>query len=215
MFILQSLLGRKALEVQLQRIGVFEENNTVAQFEGLEEKFKYCMNPFLNTWFCLISPVSRGLFFRRFRAGWRIKTHWWMLTYSFMLVSICSVWADHGDEISIQYSGTGALKGDFVRCVCMIFSVSHTCRCMSKNFTFLKFIACFWIRYGQRTIRGILQDGYNSAARYYLNNFRDGIKQVWFVGMRSWRYNFFYSTAPDVIVEPRLRPYGWSKTPIN
>lgn len=25
------------------------------------------------------------------------------------------VWADHGDDISIQYSGTGALKGDFVR----------------------------------------------------------------------------------------------------
>lgn len=28
------------------------------------------------------------------------------------------VWADHGDDISIQYSGTGALKGDFVRYVC-------------------------------------------------------------------------------------------------
>ena len=27
------------------------------------------------------------------------------------------VWADHGDDISIQYSGTGALKGDFVRYV--------------------------------------------------------------------------------------------------
>jgi hypothetical protein len=93
----QSLLGRKALEVQLQRVGVFDEYNTIAQFEGLEEKFKY-------------------------------------------------LWADHGDDISIQYSGTGALKGDFVR-------------------------------YGQRTIRGILQDGFNSAARYYLNNFRDGIKQ--------------------------------------
>ncbi|KAG0593154.1 hypothetical protein M758_1G301500 [Ceratodon purpureus] len=93
----QSLIGRKALEVQLERIGIFEPNNTIAQFEDLETKYKF-------------------------------------------------LWADHGDDISIQYSGTGALKGDFVR-------------------------------FGQRTIRGLLQDGYNSAARYYLNNFRDGIKQ--------------------------------------
>ncbi|KAB2618233.1 phosphoinositide phosphatase SAC7-like [Pyrus ussuriensis x Pyrus communis] len=26
------------------------------------------------------------------------------------------LWADHGDDVSIQYSGTPALKGDFVRC---------------------------------------------------------------------------------------------------
>lgn len=25
------------------------------------------------------------------------------------------VWANHGDDISIQYTGTPALKGDFVR----------------------------------------------------------------------------------------------------
>uniref|UniRef100_A0A7N0UIM5 SAC domain-containing protein n=1 Tax=Kalanchoe fedtschenkoi TaxID=63787 RepID=A0A7N0UIM5_KALFE len=56
------------------------------------------------------------------------------------------LWANHGDEISIQYSGTPALKGDFVR-------------------------------YGQRTIQGILNDGFNALARYYLNNFSDGTKQ--------------------------------------
>lgn len=39
----QSLLGRKALEVQLQRIGILEPNNTIQQFESLEEKFKLCM----------------------------------------------------------------------------------------------------------------------------------------------------------------------------
>lgn len=33
-------------------------------------------------------------------------------------------------------------------------------------------------RYGKRTIRGLLQDGFNSAARYYYNNFQDGNKQV-------------------------------------
>ncbi|CAA0813438.1 Phosphoinositide phosphatase SAC6 [Striga hermonthica] len=56
------------------------------------------------------------------------------------------LWANHGDDISIQYSGTPALKGDFVR-------------------------------FGQRTIQGILKDGWNALMRYYLNNFRDGTKQ--------------------------------------
>ncbi|CAH8281143.1 unnamed protein product [Arabidopsis lyrata] len=56
------------------------------------------------------------------------------------------LWANHGDDISIQYSGTPALKGDFVR-------------------------------YGQRTVQGVLQDGWNALARYYLNNFADGTKQ--------------------------------------
>ncbi|KAK6127585.1 hypothetical protein DH2020_038675 [Rehmannia glutinosa] len=56
------------------------------------------------------------------------------------------LWANHGDDISIQYSGTPALKGDFVRC-------------------------------GQRTIQGILKDGWNALMRYYLNNFCDGTKQ--------------------------------------
>ncbi|KAG8071018.1 hypothetical protein GUJ93_ZPchr0006g43248 [Zizania palustris] len=56
------------------------------------------------------------------------------------------LWANHGDSISTQYSGTPALKGDFVR-------------------------------YGKRTTQGILNDLWNSLARYYLNNFADGTKQ--------------------------------------
>ncbi|XP_038882829.1 phosphoinositide phosphatase SAC7 [Benincasa hispida] len=56
------------------------------------------------------------------------------------------IWANHGDDISTQYSGTPALKGDFVR-------------------------------YGQRTIQGIMKDGWNALLRYYLNNFADGTKQ--------------------------------------
>jgi hypothetical protein len=32
-----------------------------------------------------------------------------------IIVFVSSVWANHGDDISIQYSGTPALKGDFVR----------------------------------------------------------------------------------------------------
>ncbi|XP_066164095.1 phosphoinositide phosphatase SAC7 isoform X1 [Oryza sativa Japonica Group] len=56
------------------------------------------------------------------------------------------LWANHGDSISTQYSGTPALKGDFVR-------------------------------YGKRSTQGILNDLWNSLARYYLNNFADGTKQ--------------------------------------
>ncbi|CAH9105917.1 unnamed protein product [Cuscuta europaea] len=56
------------------------------------------------------------------------------------------LWANHGDDVSIQYSGTPALKGDFVR-------------------------------YGQRTVKGIFNDGCNALMRYYLNNFCDGTKQ--------------------------------------
>lgn len=56
------------------------------------------------------------------------------------------LWANHGDDISIQYSGTPALKGDFVR-------------------------------FGHRTIQGIINDGCNALQRYYLNNFVDGTKQ--------------------------------------
>ncbi|KAK1325657.1 Phosphoinositide phosphatase SAC7 [Acorus calamus] len=67
-------------------------------------------------------------------------------TYPNFDASFKILWANHGDEISIQYSGTPALKGDFVR-------------------------------YGRRTIQGILNDGWNALARYYLNNFVDGTKQ--------------------------------------
>ncbi|CAL9782681.1 unnamed protein product [Musa acuminata subsp. burmannicoides] len=66
--------------------------------------------------------------------------------YPFFDANFKILWANHGDEISIQYSGTPALKGDFVR-------------------------------HGKRTVQGILKDGWNALARYYLNNFIDGTKQ--------------------------------------
>ena len=44
------------------------------------------------------------------RVGFRYDNLWFASCVS-------PVWADHGDDISIQYSGTGALKGDFVRYV--------------------------------------------------------------------------------------------------
>ncbi|KAM6540477.1 hypothetical protein CsatB_004924 [Cannabis sativa] len=93
----QSMIGRKMLECQLRRLGIFGADETISSHSNFDESFKI-------------------------------------------------MWANHGDDISIQYSGTPALKGDFVR-------------------------------YGQRTVHGILKDGWNSLARYYLNNFQDGAKQ--------------------------------------
>lgn len=93
----QSMIGRRMLEIQLRRIGVFGAEETISSHPNFDESYKI-------------------------------------------------LWANHGDEISIQYSGTPALKGDFVR-------------------------------FGKRSIQGIFNDGWNSLARYYLNNFSDGTKQ--------------------------------------
>ncbi|XP_010550496.1 PREDICTED: phosphoinositide phosphatase SAC6 isoform X2 [Tarenaya hassleriana] len=93
----QSMIGRKMLEFQLKRLGVFGAEETISSHPNFDECYKI-------------------------------------------------LWANHGDDISIQYSGTPALKGDFVR-------------------------------YGQRTVQGILNDGWNALMRYYLNNFADGTKQ--------------------------------------
>ncbi|CAG7865215.1 unnamed protein product [Brassica rapa] len=62
----QSMIGRKMLELQLRRIGVFGAEETIRSHPNFDERYKI-------------------------------------------------LWANHGDDVSIQYSGTPALKGDFVR----------------------------------------------------------------------------------------------------
>jgi len=62
----QSMIGRKILESQLQRIEVLGVNDTISNHPAFDTNYKV-------------------------------------------------LWANHGDAISIQYSGTPALKGDFVR----------------------------------------------------------------------------------------------------
>ncbi|GKB67364.1 phosphoinositide phosphatase SAC6-like protein [Tanacetum coccineum] len=72
-----------------------------------------------------------------------------------------TVWANHGDDISIQYSGTLSLKGELViRGIIDIFVPKASCI------------------FGKRTPEGIFKDGWNALMRYYLNNFVDGTKQV-------------------------------------
>ncbi|KAJ1281556.1 hypothetical protein BS78_04G314300 [Paspalum vaginatum] len=62
----QSMIGRKVLESQLQKIGVLGADDTISKHPAFDTNYKI-------------------------------------------------LWANHGDAISIQYSGTPALKGDFVR----------------------------------------------------------------------------------------------------
>jgi hypothetical protein len=44
------------------------------------------------------------------------------------------------------------------------------------------------VRFGKRTYQGIAKDGWNALARYYLNNFADGTKQVHY-----YSYNYLFS----------------------
>ncbi|KAI3712783.1 hypothetical protein L1987_71348 [Smallanthus sonchifolius] len=62
----QSMIGRKMMELQLQRLSIFDAEETISTHPNFDDCFKI-------------------------------------------------LWANHGDDISIQYSGTPALKGDFVR----------------------------------------------------------------------------------------------------
>lgn len=61
------------------------------------DNFLPCISVLIRKW---IIQIFMGLLF---------------FSYVFILQLQISVWANHGDDVSIQYSGTPALKGDFVR----------------------------------------------------------------------------------------------------
>jgi hypothetical protein len=89
------------LEAQLEHIGIFKPSETLIQHIKLDEKFKVS-----KYW---KSPQSASSYIS-------IKAEWVLTAVRNCLdLSTVTVWANHGDEISIQYSGTQALKGDFVR----------------------------------------------------------------------------------------------------
>lgn len=93
----QCYMAQKALDLQLQRVGVLTCSECISMFEEEYGKFRI-------------------------------------------------LWAEQGDEISLEYAGTNALKGDLVR-------------------------------YGKKTLSGLIKDGMSALSRYYLNNFHDGIRQ--------------------------------------
>ncbi|XP_024534108.1 phosphoinositide phosphatase SAC6 [Selaginella moellendorffii] len=122
----QSLLGRKALEEQLRRLGLFQASETIDKHYVFDSQFNI-------------------------------------------------LWANHGDEISYQYAGTPALKGDFVR-------------------------------YGKRTIAGLIQDGISAISRYYLNNFHDGRRQD-AMDLVTGRYKASDSSSPHRSVIAGIATY--------
>ncbi|XP_069469454.1 phosphatidylinositol-3-phosphatase SAC1 isoform X2 [Ambystoma mexicanum] len=95
--VIQSLLARRSLQAQLQRLGVLHVGQRIEEQAEFEKIYK-------------------------------------------------NAWADNANACAKQYAGTGALKTDFTRT-------------------------------GKRTQWGLLMDGWNSAVRYYKNNFSDGFRQ--------------------------------------
>ncbi|KAL0847738.1 hypothetical protein Bca101_020985 [Brassica carinata] len=91
----QSMIGRKMLELQLRRIGVFGAEETISSHPNFDERYKICQS--------LVFVANLIL-------------QYLDVNFQNLLMHLrLSVWANHGDDVSIQYSGTPALKGDFVR----------------------------------------------------------------------------------------------------
>ncbi len=89
-----------------------------------------------------------------------------LLLYMHMYMIV--VWADNADMCSKQYAGTGALKTDFTRY--HVYNVN--------DMTIIIYCTTLCYRTGSRSYGGMLRDGYNSAIRYFYNNFYDGFRQV-------------------------------------
>jgi hypothetical protein len=94
--------AKKSLNLQLQRIGVCDSTECISTFEDDYTKFR------TSKW---LSPFSK--FQRRFQLySCRISSG---VPQKFNPLGSLLVWAEQGDEVSLQYAGTYALKGDLVR----------------------------------------------------------------------------------------------------
>lgn len=51
------------------------------------------------------------------------------------------------------------------------------------------------LRCGRRTFFGLVQDGVNAISRYYLNNFKDGVRQVWKRAQLSTNFGMVASSS--------------------
>ncbi|KAJ9545179.1 hypothetical protein OSB04_024886 [Centaurea solstitialis] len=94
----QSYLARISLEQQLQRMCELASSETISTFTDHEdyEIFRNCMDQ--EYYHVCLFPESNICL---------------VLIWNNLL--LLTVWVDQGDEISLEYSGTNALKGDIVR----------------------------------------------------------------------------------------------------
>lgn len=94
--VMQSALGKWALERQLRASGVLSYKESV-------EDHPEFMSIFRN------GESAR----RSWKKGTKVLRSRWLL--SWLMLTYLVVWADHGDTVSRAYAGTGALKSDFTR----------------------------------------------------------------------------------------------------
>lgn len=101
MFSEQTFLAQKSLSVQLQRIGFLASTECISMFAEEYGKFRRC------TEFIMLLLIY-------FLLSQDLPVNY---VFSFIInhFSLTLVWAEQGDEISLGYAGTHALKGDLVR----------------------------------------------------------------------------------------------------
>jgi len=91
LFSLQSFLARKSLDSQLQKMGALSSSESISISDSINDIFKKCK---------LIL----------------MKIYCQQLDCSLHILWLClAVWIEHGDELSLEYAGSYALKGDLVR----------------------------------------------------------------------------------------------------
>lgn len=93
LFCKQSYLAQKSLDAQLQRLGELSSTECISISNEDFEIFKTRRST-IPTFYFVIGDYSYALFW----------------TSSFLIV-----WVEQGDEISLEYAGTHALKRDLVR----------------------------------------------------------------------------------------------------
>ncbi len=62
--------------------------------------------------------------------------------------------------------------------VCGVAVWANNADAISEQYAGTGALKTDYTRTGKRSFKGVLNDGLNSATRYYLNNFKDGFRQV-------------------------------------
>jgi len=84
----------------------------------------------LATVFYISRRTDENVFASAIQKGEKQKTEVLLLTFYLSFL----VWANHGDDISTQYTGTPALKGDFVRYFFFPMAIICIQRLLLSNF---------------------------------------------------------------------------------
>lgn len=169
----QSMIGRKMLELQLKRIGVFGAEETISSHLNFDERYKICQ--FL--------IFVGNLILQHLDVKCRTY-NCCLCAFAFQYGLIMVMTSAFSTLVLLHLKGTlsGTFSIWFKSWLRRQYAVTLRRECfvdlhyMSSNVLFVS----NWLnsRYGHRTAQGVLKDGWSSLVRYYLNNFADGTKQV-------------------------------------